>query len=275
MLCQADSIGTTPIPPNSFLSGFGSGEVYRGETFRLPSGSAYRANSLTFFVSPTTVMDTSFRVLVTDTMRSSQFHPAQVLFESGTLSLPLFPLFRGADTFVVNLEGLVLQPDHEYAWLLDYFVSGNTAPGIGMDTGMGRYADGSAFVFPNGGFLPGGTRQDHFASNGWLLMQNDDMAFQLDFTPAAVPESGPATLLLFGLVIIGLPVLRRGAHVDQRQRNHASTGSAGIQSTGFNGSPTLAHHAVTDPQGDGKADRLRMRRPAVSHSTPMPTSNVA
>ena len=35
-VCSAATLEGGPIPPNSTLSGFGSSEVYRGETFRVP-----------------------------------------------------------------------------------------------------------------------------------------------------------------------------------------------------------------------------------------------
>lgn len=205
-ICSASTIGTVPIPPNFTLSGFGSAEVYRGETFRLPSGPAALANSLTVFVGPTADVSANFHVLVTDVNTSTGFHPTNVIFESGTFNVPIFPLRSTPDKFVVDLGGLFLQPNHDYAWILDYFVVRDPTAFVSMGTGLGSYPDGTAFSFPNGPFFPGGTRQDHFASNNWFVQQDQDFAFQLSFTP--VPE--PATLLLFGLGLSGLLFVRRG-----------------------------------------------------------------
>src|SRR5438093_13613181 len=85
-VCNADIIGTDPIPPAFTLSGFGSSEVYRGQTFRLPSGPAIVANSLTVFVGPTTDVGANFRVLITEVDMTDGFPPTEVIFESETLN---------------------------------------------------------------------------------------------------------------------------------------------------------------------------------------------
>lgn len=213
---NADIIGTNPIPPDHLLSGFGSGEVYRGETFRLPSGFAAVADSLMVFVGPTSDSGANFRLLVTDVETSTGFHPTNVIFESGTLNVPVFPLRSSPDEFVVDLGGLPLQPEHDYAWILDYFVTGDPTAFVSMGTGLGSYADGSAFSFPNGPFFPGGTRQDQFASNNWFVRQDQDFAFQLNFTPVAVPW--PSSLLLFGSCV--LIVFAYGRRTSEGKTSH-------------------------------------------------------
>jgi hypothetical protein len=195
------TIGTVPIPPDFWLSGFGSSEVYRGETFRLPPGPAALANSLTVFVGETSDLGASFHVLVTDVDTSTGFHPTNVMFESGTFNVPILTL----NAFVVDLGGLLLQPGHEYAWILDYFVVGDPTAHVDMGTGLGSYPDGTPFSFPNGPTFPSGTRQSLFASNNWFVQQDQDFAFQLNLT-AAVPE--PAALLLCGLGLGALLIVR-------------------------------------------------------------------
>ena len=82
---KADTFGTVPIPPDFLVTGFGSSEVYRGQTFRLPFADAAFANSLTVFVGPTTDFTANFHVLLTEVDMTDDFHPTNVLFESGTL----------------------------------------------------------------------------------------------------------------------------------------------------------------------------------------------
>ena len=116
------------------------------------------------------------------------FHPANVLFESETLNVPLFPLRPTPDEFVVDLGELLLQPERDYAWIVDHFVVGNAMAFVSMGTGLGNYLNGTAFSFPNGPFFPAGTRADHFASNNWFIQADRDFAFQLAFTPVPEPE---------------------------------------------------------------------------------------
>lgn len=174
------TIGTDPIPPDHFLSGFGSSEVYRGQTFRLSSEHAARANKLRVFVGPTNDFGANFNVLLTEMDMTGGFHPTTVIFESKTLNVSGDR--RGPDEFVVNLGGLLLQPGRDYAWILDHFVVGNEGAFVSMGTGTGSYSDGRAFRFINGPSFLTGTRQDHFATDNWFVSDDPDFAFQLEFT---------------------------------------------------------------------------------------------
>jgi hypothetical protein len=197
-VCNADSIGSVPIPPAFWLSGFGSSEVYRGQTFTTPSGAAITADSLSVFLGGTFDSGAVFHVLLTEVDTSAGIHPTNVLFESGTLTAG-----DSFSEFVVDLGGLPLQPGREYAWILDHFVVGNPVGFVSMSTGLGDYAGGVALRFVNGPSFPPGTRQDHFASN-WLIDPFNDFAFQLNITQ--VPE--PSAFLLFCLGLGGLRLAR-------------------------------------------------------------------
>ena len=214
-VCYADTIATDPIPPYWYSTGFGSSEVYRGQTFRLPSGPAVLANDLTVFMGPQTHSGARFRLLITEVDTFEGLHPTDVIFESETVNVQFS---FNSKSYDVELGGLLLQPEHDYAWIMDYFAVRNPSDdpidrvnmsvGLGSypsDMGQGNYPDGVAFSFFNGPFYPSGTRQDHFASNNWGVQENRDFAFQLDFTP--IPE--PASLSLLGLVTGGLWFVRR------------------------------------------------------------------
>ena len=209
---NAAIIGTDPIPPNFTLSGFGSSQVYRGQTFRLPSGADSVANSLTVFVGPTSDSSANFRVLVTEVDRSTGFNPTNVLFESDTLNVPPLPSRPTPDEFLIDLGGISLQSEQEYAWILDHFAVGDPTDFVAMGTGLGSYLEGNAFSFPNGPFFPAGTREDHFASSNWFVQEDRDFAFQLNFdtTPDAVPE--PRTGLISSLGLLSFLFARRIMH---------------------------------------------------------------
>ena len=51
------------------------------------------------------------------------------------------------DEFVVDLGGLLLQPEHDYAWILDYFVVGDSADHVEMGTGLGVTQTAQPLVF--------------------------------------------------------------------------------------------------------------------------------
>lgn len=190
VICNAATIGTEPIPPSFSVSGFGSSEVYRGQTFRLPPGSPVLANSLKVFIGPTIAEGADFRILITEVNMLEGLHPTNVLFESETLNVSILPLRRTSDEFIVDLKGLLLQPERDYAWIVDHFVAGDEmAAVVSMDTGLGDYSEGTAFSFPNGPFFPDGTREEHFEGNNWFIPEDRDFAFELTFTPVTALET--------------------------------------------------------------------------------------
>jgi hypothetical protein len=205
----AGIITTEPIPPYwQTTAGFGHSRVYIGQTFHTPSGPPILAGDLTVFLKSR--LGVPFRLLIVDAMPGSS--PVNLCFESTTAnvqaSLDLKP-------YTIALGGLLLQPDTDYAWILDYFSVGDpnnqfVSTSIGLasnpeDMGQGNYPDGYAFEFSNGAFFPEGTRQDHFESNNWFVPINKDFAFQLNYTP--VPE--PAPVGMIALFTGGLYFIRR------------------------------------------------------------------
>jgi len=188
-ICLAVSLGTDSIPPEFWSTGFGCSEVYRAQTFRLPAGSeAVFAKDLSVFVGHTTDEEARFRVLLTEVDMTSEFHPTNVLFESETLYVPIsYHPGQNPDAFVVDLGRLLLQPDRDYAWILDYFVVRDEGVLVSMSTGLGSYSDGMAYSFNNGAYFPAGTREDHFSGN-WTVDEESDFAFQLEFTSVSAPS---------------------------------------------------------------------------------------
>lgn len=175
------------VPVVGSRVGFGTSQVYQGQTFTAPSSPSF-ANTLTLFVGAVTISGGDFRVLLTEVDSSTTaIHPTKVLFESATFHVPLS--WPGAlDAIVVDLGGLRLDANREYAFILDHFVVANAAD-VFMRTGIGiNYDGGFAFSFLTGGVLPGGTRQDHFASNNWIMTATD-LAFTLDYSVIRVPGS--------------------------------------------------------------------------------------
>ena len=201
----ATAVGSSPLPPAFYLSGFGTSEVYRGQTFIVPAGEPLQADRVSVFFATNTSPDASFRVLITAVERSPGLHPTQVLFESETYTLPIL---GGDQEIAVDLGGLLLTPGVEYAWIVDHFVVAPAMGNTSMSLGLGEYVDGQSFQFPNGPFLPGGTRQDHFASNGWMLepdgADGDDFAFEIEFSEPVAPARavGVDTLQPLALLIL-------------------------------------------------------------------------
>jgi hypothetical protein len=101
------TIGTSPLPPVSTVSpAFGTSTVYVGDTFVTPAAAAVSAGTLTVYVGPADDNGADFEVLVTDVTSGAGFHPTTLLFQSGTLNVPLLPLTRVPYAYAVDLGGL-------------------------------------------------------------------------------------------------------------------------------------------------------------------------
>lgn len=200
---QGYTLETDPMPPDWYSSGFGRSKVYVGQTFRLPLGPDIRANSITVFFGRQ-VRGGPFRLLITDVDNVTGFHPTTVLFESERVWVPSSRYIQPVE---IELGELHLLPEHDYAWILDYFSVGSPSFYTDMSVGLGSYPDGFGFNYHSGPFYPTGTRQDHFESNHWFISTGDN-AFQLVLSPpndppvadAGGPYMGKATSWLSGPV---------------------------------------------------------------------------
>lgn len=208
---NAASASTIEVPLEGTLSGFGSTEVYRGQTFFAPA-EPVSAEQLTVYVGPTSDFGADFRVLLTEVDRSGGFSPGTVLFESETLNVSPLPPRVSPDAFEVILGGINLLPGREYAWILDHFVVANGF--VSMDTGISfdPTTPGEAFGFVNGPFLPPGSREDHFEpSTSWFTRTSLDFSYKLEYSETAVIPLPPTMPLFAGaLLLIGsLGAVRR------------------------------------------------------------------
>jgi|GEM_PF-4966624 len=178
---------TIDVPLVGSLSGFGSGEPYRGQTFRALAGAATK---LTVFVGQGTEPGgLNFRVLLTEIDTSNGIHPTKVLFESEIFNAP-FSASRDLQSYSIALGGIALTEGQQYAWILDSFGIGGggfrtASTGTANIFIADPYADG--FSFGSVGPFPiGSTRTDHFAGN-WFT-RSSDLAFTLEFMTA--PSQG-------------------------------------------------------------------------------------
>ena len=179
--------GTIEVPLEGSLSGLGSFEPYRGQTFRALTGLATR---LTVFVGQGTEPGgLNFRVLLTEVDTTNGIHPTNLLFEIQIFNAA-FSASRTLQTFTISLGGIALMAARQYAWILDSFGIGGGALTRNASTGTANifvpdtYADGFSFA-NNDPFPIGGTRSDHFAGN-WFTRASD-LAFTLEFSAAQTP----------------------------------------------------------------------------------------
>lgn len=190
-VAAADSVvGTTPIPPENVLSGFGSSEVYRAQVFYNPSDDPQNVKTITVYVGPTSDLNAKFRVLLTQVTFGGQgdVNPTKVIFESGPLELKP-SADREPSRFEVEPSDIVtLEPGYirAYALIFDYFSDASPTDVVSMGTGLGTYALGKGYSFQNGPVFPTGTREQHFESSEWRELPDTDFAFQVELNDVSV-----------------------------------------------------------------------------------------
>lgn len=207
----AANSSTIEVPLEGTFSGFGSTEVYRGQTFFAPA-EPVSAEQLTVYVGPTPDFGADFRVLLTEVERSGGFSPGTVLFESETLNVSPLPPRAAPDAFKVGLGGIDLMPGREYAWILDHFVVANGFVSMSTGVSFDPSAPGESFGFKNGPFLPPGSREDHFEPGpSWFIRTDKDLSYELKYSETAVIPLPPTMPMLAGafLIIGGLGTVRR------------------------------------------------------------------
>lgn len=90
----------------------------------------------------------------------------------------------------VGVPGIRIEASREYAFILDHLVVANDADFVSMGTGTGpTYNGGFSFQFVNGPSLPTGTRQEHFALDGWFVDTSKDFNFTLNISTGPPPPS--------------------------------------------------------------------------------------
>lgn len=165
------------LPNEGDLSGFHSGDAYRGQTFFSPEGLAKK---ITFYFSTVDPQNPGLHLLITKIDDEDEVNPTTVLFESGNIELPVSTGF--AEPVTVNLGGIPLRAGQKYAWILDSFVTENGEFWSG-NNGMAFSnpdPDGE-FIRINLGPFPSGTRAEHFQRD-WTSFVVSDMSFSLTIT---------------------------------------------------------------------------------------------
>jgi len=187
---MADTLATTPMPPNFYVTGFGSTEAYHGQTFRLPPGDLAGVPSLLeVFTGPSPDSGMKFRVLLTETESAGFFHPTRVLLESRLYEVAQ-SVERRIDRYEVPIQGVRLDAGRVYAWLLEYVPAAGLPGYRSSVTGLGHYEEGFSFKLMNGPFPPGGNREELFAQNVWFIdTVSPDYAFRLTYTAEPQPVS--------------------------------------------------------------------------------------
>lgn len=204
----AGSIDTLPTsPPGAPTRGLNRGFV--AQSFELAGAS--RLDDFSFLVhTSSSNYASTFRVLVTDieTGTSAGFHPTNVLFESETFSLPAQTRLQ---LYTVSLGQTFLDAGR-YAIVIDGYTTNNQAALYYRTAQSDSYPDGSLNFLSVSNSATGGSRSDYFVASAPWTATGVDLAFRLQFTPAAVPE--PSSLIAAvsaAIILAGVAMRRRGA----------------------------------------------------------------
>ena len=170
-LTDMDSLHVLRVPvTGGSLTGLRS-NGYFGQTFKLYEDAT--AERLTVYFRSGVI---NFRVLLVEVMTEPEFHPTNVLFESGTISVAQL------DTPVtVDFGGVSLNAGQTYAWILDGYVEydgTDQSSMIYVVDYLGDYSYPDGFIFSS--TFTAGTREEHFA-DFWYTDERYDMSFILEY----------------------------------------------------------------------------------------------
>lgn len=220
-------------------------DQYWAQTFTTPEDDTqmrnlqfpFRNSTLSPSFDVRTDGDLQLRLLVTEfTIGTGGFRPGTILYESDPRTIPYIPPFTPLEQVDFALPDIELEPNTQYAFIVDAFTDqnqadeiyprGSTATANGYDGGTYYYA-----VAPPGqNGLAGGTRPEHFAGTWYSFSpdMNVDMAFTITF----VPEPSTYGLAACGLLLVAawrgrrwLGGRSRRGH-DGRKSGHATSASA-------------------------------------------------
>jgi hypothetical protein len=184
-----------------------NGPAYYAQSFVAPDGTLDDVTVL--LASAGGDEDASLHLLITETSDGpgAGIHPTNVVFESSAITVPLdlsYPINRREFTaFTIPLGNLQLTEGMTYALVLDAFVGySGVFHWVGSGLNDDAYLGGHFFYY--GGLTDGG-RQEQFANaGGWVDFLSSDLAFQLNYTAAEIPEPASLALLSAAFAAIGL-----------------------------------------------------------------------
>ncbi len=221
LLLSADIVNG---PPDSFFTGFGEpGSPYFAQSFTTTDQGF--ADELTFQAQPAGSTTTNsfnpsdFHVLITEVdTAASFFKPTTVLFETDTISLPPGDGTQPPTDVVVDLEGLELDANTTYAWIIDARIAFDGSTNQARAGFTNADYTGGAFYFSN------------FNASNLDAQQNRDVAF----SDGTFIQPGSAPDLSFSLTFLSAPIADAGGPY---------TGTEGV-------AVTLDASASTDPDDD-------------------------